>query len=116
MDTAGSKLPFWETLESGPLWKPVLWVFLFGLAERLIVSLVLFHRWGWHTVSGIELWFYYGVAKGTFALYSAFDPSCHSADIPLRSPIRASVPAGARGAPRSLRLTPGLCWVPHQAT
>lgn len=75
IDTAVSKRSFWESLDSRPLWKPVLWVFLFGLAERLIVSLVLFHRWGWHTVSGIELWFYYGVAKGTFALYSAFDPS-----------------------------------------
>jgi hypothetical protein len=70
-----TKRPFWESLDARPLWRLALWVLLFGFAERLIVSLVLFYRWGWHTVSGIELWFYYGVAKGTFHLYSAFDPS-----------------------------------------
>ncbi len=47
----------------------------FALSERLIVTLVLFLRYGWQTVSGIELWFYYGVAKGTFPLYSWWDPS-----------------------------------------
>ncbi len=37
--------------------------------------LVFFLRWGFHTVSGIELWFYYGVAKGSFHLYSNLDPT-----------------------------------------
>ena len=66
---------FWERIEEYPIAKLMLFVFFFALSERLIVNLVFFLRWGFHTVSGIELWFYYGVAKGTFDLYSAWDPS-----------------------------------------
>ena len=67
--------PFWENVEAYPLWRLMSYVFLFALSERLIVTLVFFFRWGFHTVSGIELWFYYGVAGGTFDLYSVWDPS-----------------------------------------
>lgn len=66
---------FWAGLENQPVWKLMLLVAGFAFSERLIVTLVLFLRYGWQTVSGIELWFYYGVAKGTFPLYSWWDPS-----------------------------------------
>ena len=69
------KPTFWERIEGYPLWRLMAYVFLFALSERLIVTLIFFSRWGWHTVSGIELWFYYGVAKGTFDLYSIWDPT-----------------------------------------
>lgn len=69
------KATFWERIEGCPLWRLILYVFLFALSERLVVTLIFFLRWGWHTVSGIELWFYYGVAKGTFDLYSVWDPT-----------------------------------------
>jgi len=69
------KPTFWERIEGYPLWRLMAYVFLFALSERLVVTLIFFARWGWHTVSGIELWFYYGVAKGTFDLYSIWDPS-----------------------------------------
>ncbi len=73
--SGGAPARFWNGLEGRPLWQLALFVFLFGLSTRLLVTLVFFARWGWHTVSGIELWFYYGVAKGTFDLYSHWDPS-----------------------------------------
>lgn len=66
---------FWERIGDCPLWRLMAFVFLFALSERVIVTLIFFTRWGWHTVSGIELWFYYGVAKGTFDLYSVWDPT-----------------------------------------
>lgn len=66
---------FWERVEEYSIAKLMLFVFSFALSERLIVNLIFFLRWGFHTVSGIELWFYYGVAKGTFDLYSVWDPS-----------------------------------------
>ena len=69
------KPTFWERIEGYPLWRLMAYVFLFALSERLVVTLIFFARWGWHTVSGIELWFYYGVAKGTFDLYSIWDPT-----------------------------------------
>ncbi|MFH1039220.1 MAG: hypothetical protein V1789_11200 [PVC group bacterium] len=69
------KKDFWERIEGCPLWRLVAFIFLFCLSERVVVTLVFFLRWGWHTVSGIELWFYYGVAKGTFDLYSVWDPT-----------------------------------------
>ncbi|MEA1929169.1 MAG: hypothetical protein U9N73_13265, partial [Candidatus Auribacterota bacterium] len=69
------KPKFWERIEEYPLWRLMAYVFLLALSERLIVNLIFFLRWGWHTVSGIELWFYYGVAKGTFDLYSVWDPT-----------------------------------------
>ena len=75
MDTTDHKPGFWDRVGEYNLGRLMLYVFLFALSERLIVTLVFMLRWGWHTVSGIELWFYYGVAKGTFELYSAFDPS-----------------------------------------
>ncbi|HPJ71835.1 MAG TPA: glycosyltransferase family 39 protein, partial [bacterium] len=71
---------FWQEIEKKPLWRLMVWVFLFGLSERLIVTLVLFIRYGWQTVSGIELWFYYGVAQGTFPLYSGWDPTWWALD------------------------------------
>lgn len=66
---------FWERLTEVSLFKLLLGVFLFALSERLVVMLVFFLRWGFHAVSGIELWFYYGVARGSFELYSNFDPT-----------------------------------------
>ncbi len=70
-----SKAKFWDRVEEYPLWRLLAGVFLFALSARLVVTLIFFLRWGWHTVSGIELWFYYGVAKGTFDLYSIWDPT-----------------------------------------
>ncbi len=70
-----SKTTFWERVGDFPVWKLMAGVFLFALSARLVVTLIFFSRWGWHTVSGIELWFYYGVAKGTFDLYSIWDPT-----------------------------------------
>jgi len=69
------KPTFWERIEGYPLWRLMAYVFLFALSERLVVTMIFFARWGWHTVSGIELWFYYGVSKGTFDLYSIWDPT-----------------------------------------
>ena len=69
------KATFWARVEEYPLWRLLAGVFLFALSARLVVTLIFFLRWGWHTVSGIELWFYYGVAKGTFDLYSIWDPT-----------------------------------------
>ncbi len=69
------KTGFWERIEDCPLWRLIGFVFLLCLSERVIVTLIFFLRWGWHTVSGIELWFYYGVARGTFDLYSVWDPT-----------------------------------------
>lgn len=69
------KATFWDRVEGYPLWRLLAGVFLFALSTRLVVTLVFFLRWGWHTVSGIELWFYYGVAEGTFQLYSVWDPT-----------------------------------------
>ena len=69
------KKTFWERVGGYPLWQLMSFIFLVSLSERLIVMLVFFSRWGFHTVSGIELWFYYGVAKGTFSLYSVWDPT-----------------------------------------
>ncbi|MDP8235330.1 MAG: hypothetical protein P9M08_03000 [Candidatus Erginobacter occultus] len=70
-----NKATFWDRVEEYPLWRLLAGVFLFALSARLVVTLIFFLRWGWHTVSGIELWFYYGVAKGTFDLYSIWDPT-----------------------------------------
>ncbi len=70
-----SKTTFWDRIENYPVWRLIAGVFFFSLSARLVVTLIFFLRWGWHSVSGIELWFYYGVAKGTFALYSIWDPS-----------------------------------------
>ncbi len=70
-----SKTTFWDRVDDYPVWRLLTGVFLFSLSARLVVTLIFFLRWGWHTVSGIELWFYYGVAKGTFDLYSIWDPS-----------------------------------------
>jgi len=69
------KATLWERLSGQSVWRLTAGVFLFALSARLVVMLVFFLRWGWHTVSGIELWFYYGVAKGTFDLYSIWDPT-----------------------------------------
>ncbi len=69
------KATFWDRVDDYPLWRLLTGVFLFALSARLVVTLIFFLRWGWHTVSGIELWFYYGVAKGTFDLYSIWDPT-----------------------------------------
>lgn len=49
--------------------------FLFAFSARLLVTVIFFLRWGAHAVSGIELWYYYGVAGGAFDLYSVWDPS-----------------------------------------
>lgn len=69
------KTNFWQRIEEFPGWRLMAGIFLYALSARLVVTLVFLLRWGWHTVSGIELWFYYGVAKGTFDLYSVWDPS-----------------------------------------
>lgn len=69
------RVTFWDRLSQYPLWRLIAGVFLYALSARLVVTLVFFLRWGWHTVSGIELWFYYGVAEGTFQLYSIWDPT-----------------------------------------
>ncbi len=69
------KTTFWDRVGDYPVWRLMAGVFLFALSARLVVTLIFFSRWGWHTVSGIELWFYYGVAKGTFDLYSIWDPT-----------------------------------------
>lgn len=69
------KNTFWDRVGDYPVWRLMAGVFLFALSARLVVTLIFFSRWGWHTVSGIELWFYYGVAKGTFDLYSIWDPT-----------------------------------------
>lgn len=66
---------FGERIGASSLRRLMLYVFLFALSERLVVALVFFLRWGFHATSGIELWFYYGVAGGTFDLYSAWDPA-----------------------------------------
>ena len=50
-------------------------VFLFALSERLVASFIFFLRFGPHATSGIETWFYYGVAGGRFDLHSPWDPT-----------------------------------------
>ena len=67
--------PFWKRVEAYPLWRTMLYAFLFALSARLLVTVIFFLRWGFHSAGGIELWYYYGVAKGTFDLYSVWDPS-----------------------------------------
>lgn len=69
------KKSIWERVDQCPVWRLLAGIFLFALSARLVVTLVFFLRWGWHAVSGIELWFYYGVARGAFDLYSIWDPT-----------------------------------------
>jgi len=58
--------------------KSYLWagagIFLLALAVRLIADLIFFSRHGWFSSHLIEVWFYYGVARGVFFL-SPLDPT-----------------------------------------
>ncbi len=49
-------------------------IFLFALAVRVIADLVFLARHGWFSSHLIEVWFYYGVARGVFHL-SFLDPT-----------------------------------------
>ncbi|MDP8215222.1 MAG: hypothetical protein RAO92_10015 [Candidatus Euphemobacter frigidus] len=49
-------------------------VFLAAFLLRLVLDLVFFFRFGWHSSHLIEIWFYYGVARGVFTL-STLDPT-----------------------------------------
>ena len=50
-------------------------VFLFALSIRAVVAWLFLTAHGWHAVSGIEFWFYYGLAEGVFQLPSVWDPT-----------------------------------------
>ncbi len=49
-------------------------IFLLALAVRVGADLVFFFRHGWFSSHLIEVWFYYGVARGVFSL-SPLDPT-----------------------------------------
>jgi hypothetical protein len=49
-------------------------IFLGALLIRVIADLIFFSRFGWFSSHLIEVWFYYGVARGIFYL-SLFDPT-----------------------------------------
>ncbi|MDP8215319.1 MAG: hypothetical protein P9M10_09025 [Candidatus Euphemobacter frigidus] len=49
-------------------------IFLVAFLLRLVLDLVFFSRFGWYSSHLIEIWFYYGVARGIFTL-SIFDPT-----------------------------------------
>jgi hypothetical protein len=56
--------------------KGLLALYLFGLALllRVVLNLIFFSRFGWFSSNLIEIWFYYGVARGIFSL-SLLDPT-----------------------------------------
>lgn len=57
-----------------PIVRLVAIVFIISLSVRILLDLTFFLRYGWHASNVIEVWFYYGVAKGIFVLKS-LDPT-----------------------------------------
>ncbi|HHQ45322.1 MAG TPA: hypothetical protein ENN13_04190, partial [Candidatus Altiarchaeales archaeon] len=50
-------------------WRKVFVVFGLGFLARLFLNLFFHFRWGWRAVNQIELWFYAGVADGSYVKY-----------------------------------------------
>ncbi len=64
-------MPDSQNQRNGPL---ALRIFLLALSLRVILDLLFFLRSGWFSSHLIEVWFYYGVARGVFTL-ALFDPT-----------------------------------------